>query len=265
MLLALLFHGCHSPSKPVGHAVERAANLRVDVVARVTAPGAVAAWDATTSLAQAAAVLLPGECEILGDAEPSAAPAAAPAPALRSLRIAGAMSGALLGMDDHWKTVSGLQAADPAWSVADLLWSAGDQPGEQRVARAVRFGPSPRVRELERRPDDDLFVRWDPQSVEHGEVAVTGPAGEARCGVGTGGVVLPAWVLPDEGGEVRLRSVRVQEEDVSADLRVRVRAVLERVIPIDAPPVEVAPMSLPPAPLGPRLGPVRTRARAVTG
>ena len=77
--------------------------------------------------------------------------------------------------------------------------------------------------------------------------------------------MLPAWVLPDEGGEVRLRSVRVQEEDASADLRIRVRAVLERVIPIDAPPAEVAPMALPPAPLGPRLGPVRTRARAVTG
>ena len=148
---------------------------------------------------------------------------------------------------------------------ADYQADEVDQPGEQRLVRAVRFGPSPRVRELERRPDGDLFLRWDPQSVEHGEVAVTGPAGEARCGVGTGGVVLPAWVLPDEGGEVRLRSVRVQEEDASADLRIRVRAVLERVIPIDAPPAEVAPMALPPAPLGPRLGPVRTRARAVTG
>ena len=261
MLLALLFLGCHTPAKPVGHAVRRAANLRVDVVARVAAPGAAAAWDATTSLYPSVSVLLPGECEVRTAAELSAAPA----PALRSLRIAGAMSGALLGGEDHWKTVSGLQAADPAWSVADLLWSAGDQPGEQRLVRAVRFGPSPRVRELERRPDGDLFLRWDPQSVEHGEVAVTGPAGEARCGVGTGGVVLPAWVLPDEGGEVRLRSVRVQEEDASADLRIRVRAVLERVIPIDTPPAEVAPMALPPAPLGPRLGPVRTRARAVTG
>ena len=261
MLIALFIFGCHSPAQTVGQSVEHRANLSLDVVARVAAPGAAAAWDATTSLDPSVSVLLPGECEVRS----VAVLAAAPAPALGSLRIAGAINGTLLGGQGHWKTASGLGASDPAWSVADLLWSGLDERGEQRVPRAVRFGPSPRVRELERRPDGGLFLRWDPQSVEHGEVAVTGPAGEARCGVGTGGVVLPAWVLPSEGGEVRLRSVRVHEEDASAELRIRVRAVLERVIPIDAPPAEVAPMALPPAPLGPRLGPVRTRSRAVMG
>jgi hypothetical protein len=266
MLILLFIFGCHSPAETVAGEVQRRENLFVDVVARVASSGAAAAWDATASLDPSSSVLLPGEC-VVGSApvsEPASAPASAPV--LGSLRIAGAMSGALLGVQGRWKTVSGLQAGDPAWSVADLLWSRADGLAEQRVVRAVRFGPSPRVRELERRPDGDLFVRWDPQSVENGEIAVTGASGDARCGVGSGGVVLPAWVLPRVGGEVRLRSIRVHEEPASADLRIRVRAVLERVIPIDAPPAEVAPVALPPAPLGPRLGPVRTgRVRAVMG
>lgn len=255
MLTALLLVGCLSPHVGRPEASDPGV-LVVDVVARVLAPGAPAAWEASASTQGAAPMrLMPGECVSMTGAvrDPLSE-------AVKSLRLEGAIEGTLLLGTDAWRTAGGLQTNDPAWTVADLRWSHGDTLGERRLARAVRFGPSPTVTAVTV-DDAGIHLRWDPQSVEDAELAFTGPDGELRCGVGRAGVALPAWMMPPSG-DVRLRSTHTHEEQASRNLKVKVRATIERLIELDTPPAEVAPSALPPAPLGPSLGPIPARRSA---
>ena len=195
---------------------------------------------------------MPGECVSMGGVAHRPLPMA-----VTSLRLEGAIEGTLLLGTDAWRTAGGLRTSDPSWTVADLRWSHGDALGERTLSRAVRFGPSPKITAVFV-DTDGLHLRWDPQSVEAAELALTGPDGEVRCGVGSAGVVLPRSSLP-QGGEVRLRSTHTHAEQASANLRVKVRATIERLIPLDVAPAEVAPSALPPAPMGPNLGPIPGR------
>lgn len=258
MLFLLLSLACQSGAQPEpevrgGQARDKAADNEfvVDVVARVVAPGAPAAWSASAKAGTPAkSPLLPGECVDALAAEPAVLP-----PMVRAIGLDGAVHGTLLEGPGGWRTEGGLRAVDPSWSVGDLVWSSGDALGKRRIARAVRFGPSPEVREVSNRPEG-IRLRWNPLSVEDGELIVSTAGGELRCGVGSAGVSLPRWVVPSTP-EVRLRSVHQHVEQATAGLRVRVRAVIERIIPFDVAPAEIAPSAVPPAPLGPTLGPTR--------
>ncbi len=258
MFLLPLILGCLQGPAQMRTSVElgeQTDTVEMTVLARVVAPGSAAAWEAVArGLGAPAPRLLPGECVTRGDKD------AAPIPAVvHSLGVQGALAGALLPGPSSWRTASGLRTVDPAWTVADVTWSRGDALGKRTLSRAVRFGPSPRVREIEL-SEDGLHLRWDPPSVEHGEVAFTSSGGEVLCGAGTAGIVVPArFDILD--GEVRLRSVHMHSEQASPKLRIQVRAVIERAIRLDVPPAETAPSALPPAPTlnspTPRKGRVR--------
>ncbi len=248
MLLLLLTPGClHGFAAPsdVSRAMTTRSELQVEVLARVVGQGSPAAWSATASTEPADDTrLLPGECIPARQRLPTAIPAN-----VRSLGLDGPLVAPLLPASGTWRTASGLGGADPAWSVADLVWSNGDALGQRRLARAVQFGPSPAVWDVAA-DSAGVAVKWDPLSVERGSLEVTTSAGDLRCGVGRGGVVLPRWVVPSTP-EVRLRSVHEGIAEASPGLTMRVRAVIERVVPFDRPPDEVAPSELPPAPLQP--------------
>lgn len=249
MLAALSLIGCLTPAARVS--ATDPSELVVHIVARVLAPAAPAAWEASaTSEGVARERLMPGECVSVPDGPTRPLPQA-----VKSLRLQGAIEGTLLLGTDAWRTAGGLRTADPAWTVADLRWSRGDALGERTLSRAVRFGPSPKVTAVFA-DSAGLHLRWDVLSVEEPEIALTGPDGELRCGTGSAGVVLPHWTVAD-GGVVRLRSTHTHSEEASANLRVKVRATIERLIPLDESPAEVAPSALPPAPVGPALGPIR--------
>ena len=254
MLTLLLLLACQ-PGPPAAEAqpaadARPAGELHLDVLAQVVAPGSPAAWSAVATVGGGdERRLLPGECV------PASPRSGAPPSVIRSMGLDGALEASLIEEPDAWRTAGGLRTLDPAWRVADLVWSTGDAVGARRIARAVRFGPSPEVREIDAEPSG-IRLRWNPLSVEDGELALTSTSGELRCGIGSAGVVLPSWVQATVP-EVRLRSVHETVEQATAGLQVRVRAIIERVVPFAVTPAEVAPSALPPARLGPSLGPIR--------
>jgi hypothetical protein len=65
-------------------------------------------------------------------------------------------------------------------------------------------------------------------------ILAIGPAGAMLCEASDGSVELPWWSVPADGGSVLLRSTREYTTAVDGAL-VRVRATIERVVPLDDP------------------------------
>lgn len=230
-MFALLLLACAPSPAPV------APGWTIEVVARAGQPGEAVPWQASARAAGAAVPpLAPGEC--VSEPAPAIDGGAVP-----QVRLSGALQAGLLPEPGGWRSAAPLTTVDPAWSVSDLLVTT--PAGERRLTGAVRFGPAPELRGVER-PGGGVQVRWDPRSVDAGELAIDGVSGALRCGVGRGGVLLPAAAAPGAGVQLRVRSVSTRVLRLDG-VPVEVRTVLERVVPVDAAPVEVAPLSWPPA------------------
>jgi hypothetical protein len=205
--------------------------LSVDMTARVTAPGAPAAWTAQAVWEGPTAPrpLPVGVCRHPTDALP-VGPVGA-----ESLDIAGSAEASLVFDPERgaWEALGPRRVLDPAWSVADVAWvDAGGLP--HRAEDVVRFGGLPDIIRVERDREGAVTVGWDPETVGATEVRVSGPAGALVCGTGPDGTTLPWWVVPAYGGEVVLESVWENRALVDGVL-VRVRTRLQRVIPLDRP------------------------------
>jgi hypothetical protein len=228
VLLALT--GCERAApEPVGPAPEP--RLDVEVVARVDEAGA-AAWTAQARFSHddPPLRLLPvGVCRPLRPAED----APPPGPTVEVVRTLGPLAAALSWdpLVGSWATFGPRSVVDPAWAVGALAWV--EHGVETIVMDAIRFGPVPEIRSVEREPRGDVRLGWDPRTVDTVSVLASGPAGPVECGAGSGGVEVPWWSVPSLGGEVVVRSEREQWARVDGDHVVHVRAIIERVVPLD--------------------------------
>lgn len=141
----------------------------------------------------------------------------------------------------------------PDWAVADLRWVEGTEQIE--VPGAVRLGEAPRPLRVERRPDGGVRLRWEADAPV--DVRTQGLV----CGGARDGVDLPWWAVPAKGGEIVLRSSRTHRS-LAGERLVIGRAVMERAVPLDAPP-EVAPVQAP-APTLRKVDPARSPAKPVS-
>lgn len=238
--LAVLLAGCAGSAPPS----TRSAAL-LDVVARVTEAGAPASWfaqiapplGASAPSAGCSRVVPPGASLPTFDAVVLTRPAATPL--------------TWSEREGRWRTAGPHQVADPSWSVGDVLVTVG---GDSLLAEgALRFGGMPRVLAAERQTEGGVRLAWDPATTDDVEIYVVGPAGELRCAAGDGEATLPWWAVPADHGEVILRSRREREAELPDGTLLRVRATIERVLPLDVPNVQAAePPSLPGPPARPR-------------
>lgn len=219
------------------------------LVARAEHREAPSAWTGRARVASQAPVEPPepaaGVCRRL-----AAPPPAQDGPVVDALRIGGPTRGELTWSeaDAGWRTPGPQAVVDAAWGVGDLEIEAGGQ--RLRVEDAVRFGAFPEVTEVRRADDGSVRIAWDPATVDRARVVAAGPAGELECGTDGAAATLPWWSVPAVGGAVVLQNVRERVTVLPTGVVVRVRAVVERVVPLDAPP---RPPAAAPAPAAPSL------------
>jgi hypothetical protein len=243
--------GCARPEAPPSIVGETKSLVEVQVVARMEAPLAPAAWTAevrfTPTVPPDPEAVPPGVCRRV---EGHAVPGEASAERV-TLTAPDAVELPFRAEAGVYETTGPRRAVDAAWVVGDLRWQSGDTTW---VAEGVvRFGPPPEVRSVVREPEGGVRFRWDP--LEQAEILATGPAGSLRCGVGEEGVSLPWWTVPARGGHVVLRTARERAVVLSDGTLVRARAVLERVIALDEDPATTVEAAGEPEPAS-----IRTRA-----
>lgn len=220
--------------------------LELAVVARVEGAAGAGAWTAEAWMGSAPTVsgpeAAPGEC-----LRPRPA-ADAGAEGARSMRIVGT-TGADLVWDargGRYRSAGPKRAADAGWGVGDLRWI--DRDGRAHVAEGVvRFGAVPTVRGVARDGEGNVHLRWAADPRERVEVHVNGPAGALVCGTAGDTVELPWWTVPARGGSVVLRVVRERVARPEGAATVRVRSVIERVVPLEGTSADGAD-AMPPAP-----------------
>lgn len=212
-----------APSEPL-------AVVELEVVARPESRDGAAAWMAEARFGEAprpAPVLASGTC--LRRERPEAGVAR-----VSAMGLEGPVRGRLAWDERRGRYASAgpNRTVDAAWGVGDLWWELRD--GRRVVIEdAVRFGAVPEVRGVTRDADGDVHVGWNARSVDRVEVVVQGPAGDVVCGTNAGGADLPWWTTPALGGEVLVRSAREQAWRLPDGTLVLVRAVIERVLPIE--------------------------------
>lgn len=247
MLALALLGACLQTGARTSRADAEGRLVEVDVTARVERPGHPAAWTARARVGPAAPEgepIPPGVCR-------KAAPEVVP-PGERfaeEVRVTGP-TGTALAWDDErgvYVATGPRRTADPSWVVGDFHWREPD--GRLRIAEGVvRFGAQPEITVVRRDPEGGVTLRWDPETVGHVQVLASGPAGDLVCASNGAGIELPWWAVPPRGGTVLLRSTRERVAVFDEDERVRVRSILERVVPLDVPGTSSAHEEPTPAP-----------------
>lgn len=208
---------------------QRVPALEVEVTARVATPGQPATW----TVAAGRSLAIPDPTPAPGTCRRAAEPATA-TPGADRIELLGPVSASLRWSPARgtWETEGPRRWLDPAWSISDLRWV--DEAGAHTAEDVVRFGGLPEPTRVERQREGGVTVQWAPGSAAMVSVLAVGPAGALLCEVGEGTVDLPWWAVPAEGGAILLRSTREYTTAVDGGL-VRVRATLERVVPLDQP------------------------------
>lgn len=181
----------------------------------------------------------PGECERVRPAE-----AGTPFASQVQVRLGSSLSLPWIESVGRYAAVGPLRGMDPAWNVGDLRWVAEGQSHE--FSGLLRFGAEPQITGVSRRLDGGVTLSWNAADAGQLELQSMG----LRCGATREGAELPWWAVPAQGGEVVLRSTRVQSQ-MEGDTLVVARAVIETVIPLDRPVEESAgkePVTPEPAP-----------------
>lgn len=243
LLLAL---GVSAVGRPQADGLEESRTMDLEVVARVGA-GPEASWWASAGAERLDAAPPAGSCRPV-----EAAPAEPRPPSLDGLRLGGPLDGALVPAEGgRWETVGPRVLLDPAWAVGSVSWRKGEV--ETVGADALRFGAVPVLTRADRGPRGDVELGWEADTADQVRIRVQGPAGLVECGVDGARAHLPWWAVPAKGGEVALRSERVVELPLDAEHRLRIRAVIERMVPLDQAPESASrPITEPAAPILPR-------------
>ena len=126
----------------------------------------------------------------------------------------------------RYGAVGPLKGMDPAYSVGDLGWVSEGESHE--LAGLLRFGAEPQITGAVRRSDGGVSLSW--KAVEAGQLEVQSMG--LVCGATREGAEIPWWAVPAGGGEVVLRSTRIQSR-MEGERLVVARAVIETVIPLD--------------------------------
>ncbi|MFZ5476316.1 MAG: hypothetical protein ACOZNI_06020 [Myxococcota bacterium] len=258
-MLFLLAGACTPESASTPPAEAPRALVDVQIVARAEAPLAPAAWTAEVRFS----VDRPPDPEPVPEGtcrRPEQVHLRGLAPVER-VSLTAPDEVALAWREDAgaYVTAGPRRAVDAAWAVGDLRWQIGDTA--RAAEGVVRFGAPPEVREVEREPEGGVRLRWD--YLEGAELLATGPAGTLRCGAGPEGVALPWWAVPARGGSVVLRAARERAVLLEDGTLVRARAVLERVVPLDAPAATTVEAAGPPAPPPTRARPMLAAPRRI--
>lgn len=129
----------------------------------------------------------------------------------------------------RWEAEGPRASVDPTWAVGSVAWV---QAGGGRVTAdaAARFGGDAQVRAIYREDDGSLRVFWDETE---DEVSVL--ASGTECFGDRTSVRVPWWAVPPAGGAVVVRTARTRTTIVPDVAVVRVRAVIEQVLPLDVP------------------------------
>lgn len=243
LLLAL---GVSAAGRPRADALDEAELMELEVVARVGGE-AEGAWWASAGAAADSFAPGPGSCRPVERPAEEERP-----PALDHLRLVGPLEGELVATaEGGWETAGPRALTDPAWAVGSVAWRRGAV--ETVGADALRFGAVPVVTRADRGPRGDVDLAWEADASDRVRIRVQGPAGLVECGVDGARARLPWWAVPPRGGEVAVRSERSVELPLEGGQRLRIRAVIERMVPLDSPPESASrPITEPAAPILPR-------------
>lgn len=129
----------------------------------------------------------------------------------------------------RWQAEGPRASVDPSWAVGSVFWTLASGTRVE-AAGAARFGDNAQVRAIAREDDGSLRVFWD---ATDDQVSVLSHGIE--CFGNKTSVRVPWWAVPPAGGAVIVRTARSRTTIVPDLAVVRVRAVIEQVLPVDVP------------------------------